>query len=231
MSDGDPRAVTPDVPPWRALIVFAVAMAFLESAVVVYLRLVYYPEGFAFPLRLIEPRIGAIEVGREAATIVMLWAVCWISSADRWGRFLSFCFMFGVWDILYYVWLWVFLRWPPSLLTWDVLFLIPVPWIGPVIAPCLVSVCLIAGSCALWRLRARGTTLRFSGWHWAIAVTGGVLVLASFMADFRVVLEGGHPPPFRWGIFGLGLGLAVLAAAFGIHSLSRRAARPPTGGS
>src|SRR2546422_2160642 len=26
----------------------------------------------------------------------------------------------SVWDIFYYVWLWVFIGWPPSLFTWDV---------------------------------------------------------------------------------------------------------------
>ena len=46
------------------------------------------------------------------------------------GKFAFFLFLFGVWDIFYYIWLKVFLHWPASLLTWDVLFLIPVPWVA-----------------------------------------------------------------------------------------------------
>jgi hypothetical protein len=200
------------------LAVFAVAFAYIESAVVVYLRLVYYPEGFAFPLRLIEPWVGAIEVGREAATLVMLAAVAWISGRDRWERFLHFCFTFGVWDILYYVFLWVFLRWPPSLLTWDILFLIPVPWVAPVLAPVAVSVLLIAGSLLMLRLRAGGMRFAFAAWHWALAVSGGAVVLASFMIDASAVLAGEMPPPFRWWLFGAGLAAGAAATAFGIQS-------------
>lgn len=201
------------------LAVYAAAMAFVESAVVVYLRLNFYPEGFAFPIRMIPEWVGAIEVGREAATLVMLLSVAWLASPDRWGRFLNFCFMFGVWDVFYYIWLWVMLRWPPSLLTRDILFLIPVPWIGPVLAPLLVSLCLIAGSIGLIRLEAGGARLGFPAWHWGLVVSGGLLVLLSFLWDWRVVLSGRMPPPFRWWLFGLGLGIGVAATAIGFRTL------------
>ena len=92
-------------------------------------------------------------MGREAATLVMLLGVAMLAGTDRWDRIALFCIAFGVWDIAYYVWLWVFLRWPPSLLTWDVLFLIPVPWVGPVVAPVIVSVVMIVGG---WPWRAGG---------------------------------------------------------------------------
>src|SRR5712691_9482143 len=97
------------------LTIYAVAMACLESAVVVYLRVIYYPDGFDFPLVQMQPSIVAIEMGREAATLVMLLSVAALGGVDRWERFLAFCLSFGVWDIFYYVWLWVFVRWPPSL--------------------------------------------------------------------------------------------------------------------
>ncbi len=200
---------------WLAL--FAVAMAFLESAVVVYLRALYYPDGFRFPLVIIYDHIAGIEIGREVATIVMLLAAGALAGDDRWERFLCFCMAFGVWDIFYYAWLWVFLRWPESLLTWDVLFLIPVPWIGPVLAPVLVSIAMIGGSAVLLRLKARGALLRFSGWLWTTAIAGGLVVILSFCVDFRVVLEGGMPPPFRWGLFGAGLGLGIAALGAGIR--------------
>ena len=202
------------------LTTYTVAMAYLESAVVVYMRALYYPDGFSLPLVLLEPHIAIIEVGREVATLVMLLGVTALMSADRWEWFLVFCFSFGIWDIFYYIWLWVFLRWPPSLLTWDILFLIPVPWIGPVLAPVLVSGALVAGSLLFLRFKMQGIPIRFPARLWTLAVLGGLLVLASFMLDFQIVLRQMEPPPFRWGLFIAGLTMSVVAAAFGISRLA-----------
>ena len=201
------------------LILFAAAMAYVESAVVVYLRTIYYPQGFSFPLVLLPPGMVAIEIGREAATLVMLLGVAMLVGVDRWDRIPLFCVAFGVWDIAYYIWLWVFLGWPPSLFTWDVLFLIPVPWVGPVVAPVIVSVVLIAGGLLLLRKRAGGQAVGRSGGQavgfspalQALALAGGALVLGSFMLDFQVVVRQMEPLPFRWGLFGSGVALAVVA--------------------
>lgn len=201
--------------------IYAIAMAFVESAVVVYLRAIYYPAGFSFPIVIIPDSMTAIEVGREAATLVMLVGVAMLAGSDRWERFLCFCLAFGVWDIFYYVWLLVFIGWPPSLLTWDILFLIPVPWVGPVLAPLVISCGLIAGSSWLLRRRTAGDRLRFSGWQWGLAIAGGVIVLLSFTLDYRVALQGEEPPPFRWWLFGLGVAASVAAFIAGARSLGR----------
>jgi hypothetical protein len=202
------------------LITFAVAMAYVESAVVVYLRTIYYPQGFAFPLVLMPSGMVAIEIGREAATLVMLLGVAMLAGAVRWDRIAVFCIAFGVWDIAYYIWLWVFLRWPPSPFTWDVLFLIPVPWIGPVIAPVIVSVVLIAGGLLLLRKRASGEPVGFSRSLQILLLAGGALVLGSFMLDFQVAVRQMEPVPFRWGLFGTGVALAVAAV---VLALGRKA--------
>jgi len=194
------------------LTVYAVAMAYLESAVVVYLRAIYYPDGFGFPLVLLDSGMSAIEIGREAATLVMLLGVAMVMSDDRWERFLFFCLGFAVWDIFYYVWLWVFLDWPPSLLTWDILFLIPVPWIALL----------------LLRLRHRGIPLRFPAWSWGLAVAGGGIVLVSFMLDFRAVLAQVAPPPFRWWLFAIGVICGVIALAGGVSRLPTGTATKPS---
>ena len=206
---------------WTGL--FAVTMAYVESAVVVYLRAIYYPGGFSFPITILPDAMAAVEIGREAATILMLVAFAALAGADLWERFLLFCLTFGVWDIFYYVWLWIFLRWPPSLLTWDILFLIPVPWVGPVLAPVLVSAAMIACSLVLLRLKSRGTRLAFGGGPWSVGVAGGVLVLISFMLDFRAAMDGTMPPPFRWGLFGAGMATALAAFAAGVRKLRRPA--------
>ena len=96
--------------------VFAVAMAYLEAAVVVYLRKLYYPDGFSFPLKLIPESIIFIEIGREVATLVMLSSIAWIMAKWRWERFGWFLFVFGIWDIFYYFWLKVLVNWPSSIL-------------------------------------------------------------------------------------------------------------------
>jgi hypothetical protein len=204
------------------LTAYAAAMAYVESAVVVYLRALYYPNGFDFPLVLMPPGMMAIEIGREAATLVMLLAVSMLAGTDRWERFLAVCLSFGAWDIFFYAWLWIFIRWPQSLLTWDILFLIPVPWTAPVLAPVLVSVALVAGSILLLRLKAQGASLGFSTSVWALAVIGGVLILGSFMIDFDSVLRQMAPPPFRWGLFATGLGLSLTALVLGISRLKDR---------
>jgi hypothetical protein len=197
------------------LTIYAVAMAYVESAVVVYLRALYYPHGFNFPLVPMPPPMVAIETGREAATLIMLLGAAALAGADRWEWFLAFCVGFGVWDIFYYAWLWVFVRWPPSLFTWDLLFLIPVPWSGPVLAPVLVSGALVAGSLRLLHLKAHGARLCVSAGVWTLAVTGGLLVLGSFVIDFASVLRQAAPPPFHWGVFATGFGFGVIALMLG----------------
>jgi len=204
--------------PW--LLTYAVAMAYVESAVVVYLRAIYYPRGFSFPLAPMPPDMVAVEIGREVATLVMLLGVAMLAGTERWDRFLAFCVSFGLWDLFYYVWLWLLLGWPPSLLTWDVLFLIPVPWIGPVLAPAVVSSALVIGGLLLLRKAARGEPVNVSVPLWILLVTGGLLVLSSFVLDFRVVLLQREPPPFRWGLFGTGVALGVGALVLALRRRS-----------
>jgi hypothetical protein len=190
-------------------------MAAVESAVVVYLRALHIG---AVPLSVLQyelpTRLLGIEVVREAATLGMLLAVAAVAGRNAWQRLLYFALAFGVWDICYYVWLWVFIGWPPSLFTWDVLFLIPVPWIGPVLAPVAVSLCLVSG--ALWFLNRPHE--RMSRRAWALATGGCLLVLLSFMIDFRHALLRTDPARFRWEIFVPGIVIAVSAVALSRQS-------------
>lgn len=195
-------------------------MALVEAAVVVYLRALSPVEAPLAALQAVIPtRLIVIEMYREATTIIMLLAVAVLAGRDHWQRFLVFAFAFGTWDVFYYLWLWVFLGWPPSLLTWDVLFLIPVPWIAPVLAPVIVSVCLVAGS--LWLLerqsRETGAIHGLPWFAWALGGAGGALVLLSFTLDSRAALAGGRAPDYRWGLFGTGVGLAVVALVAGVR--------------
>jgi hypothetical protein len=187
------------------LVLFAVAMGFLEAAVVVYLRELYYPDGFRLPFVPLPDRILWTELGRELATLIMLLAVAMIAGRDRLDRFFVFGFLFGVWDIVYYVGLRLFLGWPESLFTWDVLFLIPLPWLGPVLYPLLISLLLITGFLMHERSTRRGQTLRLSAIEWAVACTGAVVIVIAFCWNWRTVSAGTVPVNFPVWLFAAGL--------------------------
>jgi len=203
------------------LFIFAVAMGFLEAAVVVYLRELYYPHGFHFPITIIRDKIAFVEIGREFSTIVMMAVPAFLVARTAYGRLAAFSLLFGVWDITYYIWLKVAIDWPASLLTWDILFLIPVPWVGPVLAPCIVSVCLIAGALTVIYMEDRGVTFRGRAWEWILAVAGAVVIVVSFTFDFAEVIETGAHGDFKWPLFALGLAMGWV----GFVSLARRAWR------
>lgn len=188
---------------WLAL--FGVAFGILEAAVVVYLRELYYPGGFRFPIVIIPDQVAAVELVRELTTLLMLTAVAMVAGRDRMDRFFVFAFLFGVWDMVYYVGLWAFLGWPPSLLTWDVLFLIPVPWLGPVIYPVLVSLFLVAGFLVHERIRARGGVVLLTGGEWSVAWIGALVVVAAFCWNWRAVGDGTVPESFPAALFAAGM--------------------------
>jgi len=194
--------------------VFAVAFALVEASVVIYLRALYYPGGFSFPLRDLPAGFLRLEVGREAATILMLLAVGVIAGAKPWEKFGYFIFAFGVWDLLFYFWLLVTIGWPASLLEWDILFLIPVPWIGPVIAPVLVSLLMVASGGIIAFRSAAGKTFHPRLLSWALGFTATALVLWSFTADTDAGLRGAAPAAYHYEL--LVLGLAAYIGGFAI---------------
>src|SRR5712692_9916279 len=160
--------------------VYAIAMAYLESVIVVYLRRLYYPQGFNFPLVIIDMPTLLLEIGREAATIVMLATVGIAAGRTKVGKFAYFLYLFGVWDIFYYIWLKVFLDWPASLLTWDVLFLIPVPWVGLVLAPVTVALTMLGMGLVMRRLEQRSPVLPAGTTVWLAQSAAALIVIVSF---------------------------------------------------
>jgi hypothetical protein len=203
--------------------IWAVAFAFVEAAVVEYLRALYYPAdkgGFVFPL-MTAAKMQAlgledwhrlfIELGRELSTLIMLGGVGIMASRNRREAWAYFMIAFGIWDIFYYLWLKLFLNWPAHLTTWDLLFLIPVPWVSPVWAPVVVSLTMIAvGLVVLW-YEGRDCPLRPSWTEWALITVGGMTVIVSCCWDYRNTMEGGMPAAFLWPLFlaGLTVGLAT----------------------
>jgi hypothetical protein len=221
---------------WRrtaiALILFGIAFGYLEASVVVYLRAVYHPvrqqlhpersPGELFPLipvdqiRRTAPErswLLGVEIGREAATIIMLAAIAMAAAGGRSLWLPCFAIAFGTWDLFFYVFLRMLLHWPASIMTWDILFLIPVPWAAPVLAPCIVAVTIIAtGIVALAR------PVRVRPLHWVAMTLGGALILLSFMWDYRNLMAGGLPRPFAWTLFGAGELAGIAAFVLALRS-------------
>jgi hypothetical protein len=205
------------------LTLFGVAFGYLEGAVVVYLRELYYPHGFGFPLALPITRVLGVELGRELATLVMLGSVAHLAGRNFWERFGVFAFLFGIWDLVYYIVLWRVLAWPESLFTWDILFLLPLVWSGPVISAVLVAVSLIvAGAMLLGATVPRSPSP--DRWAWTGATLSILLLLGSFMANHRAVRAGTQPNGFPWIPYGIGLVLGWISflRALSVNAKQRR---------
>lgn len=214
------------------LAVFGIAMGFLEAVVVVYLRQLYYPEGFSFPLRLMAPEAFPLESIREFSTIVMLVCIGFVAGRNFPERFAWGLYCFGVWDIFYYVWLKALLDWPPSVMTWDILFLIPVVWSGPVLAPLICSLTMLMIAAVILIYEGKGQTVRISRTEWTLLYLGAGTIVSSFVWEYAgVIIMGGFlsrlsslgedpafreaiaahvPDLFNWPLFFSGEVLALL---------------------
>jgi len=205
---------------------YAVAMAYLEAAVVVYLQLALGAQvGAIFPLRPASEAgsLVAIEAGREAATLVMIGAVGLLVGRAWLERLAWSAVVFGVWDIGYYAWLHLFSGWPPSLGTPDLLFLLPVPWVGPIWSPVAVSAVLVGVGLATASALRSGRRLAVARWHWGAGLAGGFLVVLSFTLDAGRLIDGGLPGPYAWPVFAVGMLLALAAAVDALRGAHRAA--------
>jgi hypothetical protein len=135
-----------------ALFLYASSMAFVESAVVVYLRALLFPSRFSTSLRNIPSLIYYVELIREASTIIMLLTVAYLAFRDWKNKALTFLWIFAIWDICYYIFLRLAIAWPTSLGDTDILFLIPIPWIAPVWFPIAISTIVLAVTSYLFYL-------------------------------------------------------------------------------
>jgi hypothetical protein len=190
---------------------YAIAMAYVEAAVVAYLREMRDIDDLMRDLPATLDRFVAIELGREAMTVVMLLCVGWIAGRTLQDRLGHFVFAFGVWDLAYYGWLALFEGWPRSPLDWDILFLIPVPWWGPVLAPALIATMMCVGGAAAVIGADRGVSWRLTWTNAAVAAAGIAVVLYTFTVDGWGAVPDGRdaiarvrPSDFQWPLFMLG---------------------------
>ena len=204
--------------PW-ATVAFATGFGYFEAACVAYLRRLQDLGQLPITATAGDNPLLAIEMGREAVSLVLLVTLAWVAGRGSRERVGHLLLAFGIWDILYYVFLRVLIGWPTSLLDGDILFLIPVPWYGPVATPVLCSLVLVAAGWGTLALEHEGRRVRSSGLDLTLFAAGWVLVLASFLWN------GGARSPdevkFPWALFVVGW----IAGAAGVARALSRASR------
>lgn len=215
---------------WMYVVIFAAGMAWVEAACVYYLRVLvdrvqpYQPN----PLP-IHGVLGEVELVREGATLVMLGMIGLLAGRTWRGRLGYAAIAFGFWDILYYAFLRVMTGWPKSAFDWDILFLLPLPWWGPVIAPVSIALLMIVWGTLVTQWHERAPATRFARVTWGVSAAGILLALGVFMADAIRVLPYGAdavrrvlPTVFDWPMFGVALVLMGMPLA---HSAWRLLSR------
>jgi hypothetical protein len=215
---------------WLAVGVFAVAMGYLEAAVVFYLRtMVKRIDPYqAEPLPQFAG-LAAPEMFREFATMVMLMAVGWMVGRTWRGRIGFALLTFGIWDISYYIFLRPLSGWPPSLLNWDVLFLIPLPWWGPIWAPISIAFLMILFGLLATLLEQGEPPIWPGKTALALCSAGVLLALYVFMADSIHAVPHGElavrrilPKSFLTGPFLVALGFMAVPVFDMVRQLSTR---------
>jgi hypothetical protein len=196
------------------VVVFGIAFGYIEAVVVVYLRTIFHPDGFSFPLAnfgigpLWKPLLFA-EVSREAATIVLILSVAWLAGQGLQQRFAYFLTIFAVWDIFYYVWLKVLLNWPASIMDWDILFLIPITWAAPALAPVLISVTLLLFAGIILYRCCCDRPVKVAVIEWLVFAVAGLFVITCFCIAGLYIAEPDFQSHFYWPLFVVGYIMAI----------------------
>ena len=169
---------------------FSIAMAFFETAVVIYLRELLYPTGFSFPLAPMPGNLALTEILREAATLIMLIGAGMLAAKTFSQKFAWFIYSFATWDIFYYVFLKILINWPESIMTWDILFLIPTIWTGPVLSPVIVSLTMILLALVILNFAEKSKNTRIDRTEWILLTGGSLILIMAFIWDYsRFILE------------------------------------------
>jgi hypothetical protein len=217
--------------PFRTLIIvtsFFIALGYIESAVVIYMREILYPAGFQFPLAPIKIDLAITEIIREAATLVILVCIGFITGRTFSEGFAWFLYSFAIWDLFYYVFLKLLIGWPESLLTFDILFMIPTTWVGPVI----VSLTMILLAMIIVYYNSKIEKVKINRIEWCLLIAGSVILILSWTWDYSAFILEHYtfskiwtvpgeelsqiasqyiPRKFYWGLFWIGEGIILSA--------------------
>jgi len=198
------------------VVIFGIAFAYFEAAVVVYLREIFYPDGFNFPLSEfgigtsdVWNRLLITEIGREAASIVLILTAAWLFGRSLLQRTAYFFTIFAIWDIFYYIWLKVLIDWPASIMDWDILFLIPITWASPVLYPVLISLALLLFAIIILYRDSHAKPLKPTLLDWLVFILAGLVVVVSFCIAGLRITEPDFQSYFHAWLFTLGYVSAI----------------------
>lgn len=154
---------------FTSLVVIATTVAFLNAAAAVYLREIYniktllpswglnkqdivFKFGDLMVLKqdlalkiLVDTNLLATEQIRQIAMLTLVGAAVYMIGKKWSERASLMLFVVGLWGVLYYAFLYAILKWPTSLLSKDVISLVPMPVIVPVYMPLLLSALAFVG--------------------------------------------------------------------------------------
>jgi len=192
------------------VVILAIAFGYIEAAVVVYLRQIFHSDGFNFPLvplglTEISKKMLLVEIGREAATLVFIFSASFLIGRNRQQRAAYFMIIFAVWDIFYYIFLKLILDWPASIMEWDVLFLIPAAWAGPVLAPVLVSIMMLVFSGFILYRDYTGKIIKPTPWEWLCFSASAGLIIVTFCIAGQHMTQPDFVSHFSWPLYLTGL--------------------------
>ncbi len=195
-------------------VIFSISLGYFEAAVVVYLREIFYPKGFTFPLEIftINPlfrRLCITEIGREAASLILILTAAILFGHNRRQRIAYFLTIFAVWDIFYYIWLKVLLNWPASIMDWDILFLIPMTWASPVLAPVLCSIVMLLFAIVILYRDNKGKSIYTTYFDWLAFFLAGLIIIVSFCIPGPHTAQEDYYKYFYWPLFGFGFLLFI----------------------
>jgi len=199
-------------------IVFSIAFGYIESAVVVYLRAIFHPNGFSFPMDVFAltaqgRQLLLTEIGREAATLSLILTGAWLFGRNRQEHAAYFMLIFAIWDVFYYVFLKVLLDWPATLMDWDILFLIPVAWASPVLYPVLASLVMFVFAVAILYRSAQGRPLVVAGADWLAWSAAAGIVVISFCLGGAHISQADYADYFHPLLLAVGYALGIAAFA------------------
>ncbi len=201
------------------LTIFAVAFGYIEGAVAHYLRMHYYPGGFSNVIIGMDIKTLFIECGREFATLIVLVSVAGLTGGRLIKIIADFVYIFAIWDIIYYGALYVFEGWPSTFLDWDILFLIPLPWLAPVLAPILISILGIFGALIIRRIYFKNNSLIINRTIVLLLIIALILWLISFLINtpFNFPAER-FPVNYNWLLFFSGVSFTTAGFIFIIRN-------------
>ena len=181
---------------------FGIALGYIEGSVVHYLRLHFYPHGFSVYLVNLDFHTLIVEIGREIATLAVISSVALLTKGPAFRQLANFIYIFATWDISYYASLFIFEKWPETLLDWDILFLIPVPWYAPVVVPVTISILGIIIAVII-RLLFKNQKKVICGRVAALLI---FCALISWFISFILNTPSGHfQKHYEWFLFYLGI--------------------------